>query len=1076
MSVRQRWNAAALCGCALSTIAIPALVMSIYAVVRIDNRATDGTTTTTTATFDITAPVEQCDTCIAHIVRCNVELFRCEGVMNYTKATPVECCAASNLQQDVCGYVATGDYCMHCYGTCTTKQGRRLDDDDASTPLPLPLLPFQRRLSESDIIGIKTQPLPLDLQLPFSWAWAQDSGKYMVSATYDSRVRMMPFTIASVGEVGNDANIAIVFTEEHTYVGEFNVSARSIRIFESMPGPSPFALSANWLLYAFKGTSVSLVTSIRDGAEEAVVFSANGTYGFELLNEQTSLEGKCFSASQPSIQTQTASSSDLPFCVYENIGTLQDLGMVDPASPLDVLTKVVDGELMQLVYSDEFEDPTRASTSWTETPSLLPYWQDNNVCYGNNYTIEGGDMVIRVSGDALQQEACAALDETACRSYTESCPLCAWSAGDSIRPPGCYHPPSSVQASTFNAQCFSGGYVEINVTLPTIPGAWPGLWTLGNLARVNYRGSVDGMWPYAQTDCNDTGFVQTNGLSPLRVSNCPQTVGPQGNLIPAGYDIPGWEGRVRIRGVPEYDVAEVMTDPYQENPSESAKLSVDTYFGDNLVKFVSQSFQVAPLDGPNASYDPSLPEQNFAGSNPYGSPFRTGYMNNNWTSQQPYVSSSNFVPMNGSCIPNYAGITMNNSVGLEMNYWNGCQFQQAYSVNSALNDYNTPKIFALHYEPSLRPGNGFVEWFQSDYGKTWRMEGTALDGYTTTSRVISAEPSYIIMQVASAPQWGGGMNLSQQSADMGEMRVHSVRVYQSNGKHNTGCSTPMFPTKTYIAENVHSAFTDLSMGGYPNVKLTAHFEGGAGSKLNLVITSVGVLEGSSSTWEYVNPPVTQECTVDINSICTVDIYWPRVPTTNGYTQPKLQYKWEMPQNNPNFQYWLQMMYFDTGNSPNIIQKSGRVESQVYSYVVNGEMDIVFGYDPTLLATYDVLPSFTVVVSGPLDCYDNIGSISLYEVCPSFPMWINTKNDTYIDKVYNAFQPFTFVNTFIMMQFLASACYTLTASNATYSVNTPPASCKMQVDSLGGSSLYYSVPASSCNLDGGGSTLVYCQTA
>jgi hypothetical protein len=120
--------------------------------------------------------------------------------------------------------------------------------------------------------------------------------------------------------------------------------------------------------------------------------------------------------------------------------------------------------------------------------------------------------------------------------------------------------------------------------------------------------------------------------------------------------------------------------------------------------------------------------------------------------------------------------------------------------------------------------------------------------------------------------------------------------------------------------------------------------------------------------------------------------------------------------------------------------------------------------------WQVLSSFTVVASDPLDCYNGIGLTSLYDVCPSFPMWINTKNDTYIEKVYNAFKPVTFVNTFTMMQFLVSACYTLSASHSTHSANTPPASCKMQVDSLGGSSLYYSVPASSCNLDGGGSRL------
>ena len=147
--VQMRWSAAALCGCALSAIAIPALVMSIYAVVRIDDRVTDGTTTT----LDPAAPAEQCDTCVAHTVQCKADLFRCVGVWNSTIATSAECCATSRVRHEVCGYVVSGAHCMHCHGTCTTEQGRRLDGEDASAPLPLP-----RRLTQDVTSAIKKYP------------------------------------------------------------------------------------------------------------------------------------------------------------------------------------------------------------------------------------------------------------------------------------------------------------------------------------------------------------------------------------------------------------------------------------------------------------------------------------------------------------------------------------------------------------------------------------------------------------------------------------------------------------------------------------------------------------------------------------------------------------------------------------------------------------------------------------------------------------------------------------------------------------------------------------------------------
>lgn len=51
---------------------------------------------------------------------------------------------------------------------------------------------------------------------------------------------------------------------------------------------------------------------------------------------------------------------------------------------------------------------------------------------------------------------------------------------------------------SWNKFCFTGGYIEVSLSLPgspTIPGFWPGAWTMGNLGRAGYGATTDGTWP-----------------------------------------------------------------------------------------------------------------------------------------------------------------------------------------------------------------------------------------------------------------------------------------------------------------------------------------------------------------------------------------------------------------------------------------------------------------------------------------------------------------------------------------------------------------------------------------------------
>lgn len=69
--------------------------------------------------------------------------------------------------------------------------------------------------------------------------------------------------------------------------------------------------------------------------------------------------------------------------------------------------------------------------------------------------------------------------------------------------------------STWNKFCFTGGYVEANVSLPgvnNVVGLWPAIWTLGNLGRAGYGASLEGLWPYSYDAC-DVGTVANQSVN-----------------------------------------------------------------------------------------------------------------------------------------------------------------------------------------------------------------------------------------------------------------------------------------------------------------------------------------------------------------------------------------------------------------------------------------------------------------------------------------------------------------------------------------------------------------------------------
>lgn len=126
----------------------------------------------------------------------------------------------------------------------------------------------------------------------------------------------------------------------------------------------------------------------------------------------------------------------------------------------------------------------------------------------------------------------------------------------------------------WNKVCFTEGHLDISAQLPNygnVSGLWPGLWTLGNLARPGHLASTDGTWPYSYDSC-DAG-ITANQSSPDGISYLPGQRLNSCTCKGEAHPNPG-----RGRGAPEIDAIEA---------------EVDTKIGNGVA---SQSLQLAPMD------------------------------------------------------------------------------------------------------------------------------------------------------------------------------------------------------------------------------------------------------------------------------------------------------------------------------------------------------------------------------------------------------------------------------------------------------------------------------------------------
>lgn len=132
---------------------------------------------------------------------------------------------------------------------------------------------------------------------------------------------------------------------------------------------------------------------------------------------------------------------------------------------------------------------------------------------------------------------------------------------------------------SWNKMCFKGGVMEVSASLAGpggISGLWPGVWSLGNLARPGYRATSDGIWPYSYNQC-DVG-ITPNQSSPDGMSYLPGQRLASCTCPGEDHPSPG-----RGRGAPEIDALEGTAYNNLGTVTQSVQLVSEAVFIDELV-------------------------------------------------------------------------------------------------------------------------------------------------------------------------------------------------------------------------------------------------------------------------------------------------------------------------------------------------------------------------------------------------------------------------------------------------------------------------------------------------------------
>ncbi|KAG2186280.1 hypothetical protein INT43_002718 [Umbelopsis isabellina] len=402
--------------------------------------------------------------------------------------------------------------------------------------------------------------------------------------------------------------------------------------------------------------------------------------------------------------------------------------IIDPDTPAAQRTRQsLYGETWQLAFSDEFNQNGR-----TFYPGDDPFWEAVDLHYWltddlewyspDMITTEGGSLVITMANIPTHN-----LDYR------------------------------SGMLQSWNKLCFTGGLLEVNVSLPgdpSVAGFWPGVWTLGNLARAGHGASTDGVWPYSYDSC-DIGVTPnqsytTKSYNPgQRINRC--------MCANSGIDNPS---PGTGRGAPEIDILEAAGADHHFSKSKS-------------VGSVSQSVQLAPFD------------------------FK-------W---EPNTSAYS--------VTNTAAGTIGQNGKTMMNTFLGNEYQQAVSALTQTDpnvyEGKSYQTYGFEYVPSSTPGKqAYIRWLV-DGQETWRMYDEAIGPNNKShvwQRLISVEPMSIVLNFGMSTAFGP-VNTNALTFPA-YMYVDYIRLYQSPDRISLDCDPPEYPTADYI-KNHYNAYMNANL-------------------------------------------------------------------------------------------------------------------------------------------------------------------------------------------------------------------------------------------------------------------------
>ncbi|KAK4703593.1 beta-glucan synthesis-associated protein KRE6, partial [Phenoliferia sp. Uapishka_3] len=338
---------------------------------------------------------------------------------------------------------------------------------------------------------------------------------------------------------------------------------------------------------------------------------------------------------------------------------------------------------------------------------------------------------------------------------------------------------------------------EVAISLPgdtKAEGLWPAAWTMSNLGRAGYGGSLDGTWPYVYEEC-DVGTLanQTDpntGLPKFTKAEGDQYNGYSfsylgGQRLSActceGEDHPGpknsngsWVGR----GASEIDIFEATVSSGGGQISQSGQWV--NYTLHNAASLLTPALQA---------------------------PFNPSYLFlNTSTDYVEYFDNAANSRANTYLGGAYQQVTSGLS-DTDVTTCENCFYTRKMWVkNSHLSplplDNSTTKFekYGFEYWPSFFEGygKGRITFTQGDE-EMWRISDTAMGPNAAAGigeRVVTGEPMYILLNLGMSESFGA-VQLDE-IVFPSIMRVDYVRVYQANDQIRVGCDPDDHPTADYI--------------------------------------------------------------------------------------------------------------------------------------------------------------------------------------------------------------------------------------------------------------------------------------